>query len=336
METVARAYEGKRVLVSGANGYLATNLVQALLDVDCQLVRLSRHPERLARPAGAVQIRDLGGDIREPGIWQQALKDVQVVFHFAAQTSAPTAAADPQADLRSNVLPMLHLLESSRQQGSRPVVLFSGTATQMGLPSSLPVSEAQSDCPVTLYDLHKLVAENYLKFYAAQGHVRGASLRLANVYGPGPRSSSGDRGVLNTMIRRALAGEKLTVYGEGKFVRDYVYIDDVIRAFLLAGIHPDATNGRHFVIGSGQGQSLADAFRLVAERAALLTGVLVPVEHVTTGAAMSPIDRRNFVADTRAFTQATGWTSVCDLSDGVERTMKAFDHSLAPASQVQP
>jgi nucleoside-diphosphate-sugar epimerase len=234
------------------------------------------------------------------------------------------AAADPQADLRSNVLPMLGLLETCRQQSLAPVVLFAGTATQVGLPSLLPVNESQPDQPVTIYDLHKLAAENYLKHYISQGYVRGASLRLANVYGPGPHSSSSDRGVLNAMIRRALAGEPLTVYGAGEFVRDYVFVGDVVRAFLLAGAAPDAVNGRHFVIGSGQGHTLAEAFKLVAQRAAIRTGRQTAVEYTNPVAPISLIEQRHFVADIGEFRRATGWTPEKNLVSGIDSTIEAW------------
>lgn len=317
-------YEGTRILVSGGSGYLAANLVQALLPVRCQLIRLSRNHGKLPPLSGVAQVEDFGGDIRQLATWKQAVAGVQFIFHFAAQTSVPIAAADPEADLGANVLPMLQLLEACRQFGTCPVVLFAGTATQAGLTPQLPVDETHLDSPLTVYDLHKLAAENYLKHYVSQGFVRGASLRLANVYGPGPRSSSSDRGILNTMIRRALAGESLTLYGLGQFVRDYVFVADVIRAFLTAGTHPDALAGRHFVIGSGTGHTLAAAFNLVAQRVAHKTGQQVAVQHVPQTSPLSPIEERNFVANTKAFRRATDWLPLYDLATGIDTTIEAL------------
>jgi nucleoside-diphosphate-sugar epimerase len=168
------------------------------------------------------------------------------------------------------------------------------------------------------------MAERYLSYYVAQGVVRGATLRLANVYGPGPRSSSADRGVLNLMIRRALAGEALTIYGSGEHIRDYIYIEDVARAFLLAAINADHLGGRYVVIGSGSGHTIAEAVHLVADRAALHTGRRAPVVHVEPPATLSPIESRNFVADTTAFRQASNWTAAVTLTDGIDRTIMAL------------
>jgi UDP-glucose 4-epimerase len=156
------------------------------------------------------------------------------------------------------------------------------------------------------------------------GAVKGAALRLANVYGPGPASSSADRGILNQMVRKALKGETLRIYGKGDFLRDYVYVEDVARAFALAADHVDAVNGKHFVISTGTGHTLAQAVRLVAERVAARTGRQALVEHVAPPASLSPIDTRNFVGDPSAFARATGWRPSVSLQEGIDRTIDFF------------
>ena len=188
----------------------------------------------------------------------------------------------------------------------------------------LPVNENHPENPMTIYDLHKQMAENYLKYYIQQNVVKGAILRLANVYGPGPKSSRSDRGILNLMIRKALAGEPLTVYGKGDQLRDYVYVEDVSIAFLTAASKIESVNGRHFVIGSGQGHTIAQAMGLVSERVALKKGKAVPLEHVDPPSPLLPIESRNFVADTRQFSEATGWKAHYMLADGIDLTVKGY------------
>lgn len=318
------SYSVKRLLITGGAGYLATNVVRFLKDTDCHILRLDRPGAVFPPVSGTARVDDLSGDVRDRAVWERALDSVDVVFHFAAQTSVYVANENPSADLDINVLPMLHLLETCRQMGWRPVVLFSGTVTEVGIPTRLPVDETHPDQPITVYDLHKWMAENYLKYYAREGVVRGAVLRLSNVYGPGPKSSSADRGVLNAMIRKALKGEMLTVYGKGDSLRDYIYVEDVAQAFLMAGAHAESVNSQHFVVGSGQGHTLAEAFNLVADRVALKTGQRVPVIHVEPPTPQSPIEARNFVADSRRFSQATGWRARYRLAEGIDRTAEAF------------
>lgn len=319
-----RAYfTARRVLITGGAGYLASSLISLLRDVDCHITRLGRSNVEARPSAGSTQIEDFVGDVRESAVWERALAGVDIVFHFAAQTSVYVANKDVRADLEANVVPMLHLLEVCHQQRIEPVIMFSGTVTQSGIPQRLPVDESHPDQPVTTYDLHKLMAENYLKYYVQQGLVRGASLRLANVYGPGPKSSSADRGVLNMMVRRALAGEAITVYGQGEQLRDYVFIDDVARAFAVAAASIARTNGLHFVIGSGTGHTIAEAMSIVSQRVAMQTGVEVAIEHVAAPLPQSPIEARNFVADTRRFSELTGWRARVLLAEGIDRTIEA-------------
>ena len=318
----SQSYTGKCILITGGAGYLATSLLAQLRSIDCRVIRLDRPGGKFTPTTGKAQVQDIEGDIRDRAVWESLLPEVDVVFHFAAQTSVYVAAQNPHADLDVNVLPMLHLLETCRGKGLYLVVLFSGTVTEVGLPSQLPVDETHLDHPITVYDLHKWMAENYLKYYARQGVVRGAVLRLANVYGPGPTSSSADRGVLNMMIRKALNGETLTVYGKGDYLRDYVYVEDVARAFLYAAANMERVNEQHFIIGSGEKHTIAEAFNLIADRVALKTGKRVPVIDVAPPPSLSPIETRNFVADTRRFREATGWQASYSLTAGIDRTIE--------------
>lgn len=324
-ESIRDAYGGRRIVVSGGAGYLAHGLALALADIPCSVLLLARPGGRLPDPpAGVAHVEILACDVRMSGAWQKALEGADVIFHLAAQTSAPVADADPPADLDANVMPMLHLLEACRSMRAAPVVLFAGTVTAAGVPQRLPVAENHPDRPVTVYDLHKLVAERYLGHYARLGIVRGATLRLANVFGPGPRSGSGDRGILNQMISKAVRGETLTVFGSGDSIRDYVFIDDVIAAFLSAGRAADNLDGRHFVIGSGRGRRIIEAVTEIADRVGHRTGLRSDVVHVEPPVGLLAIDARDFVADIGAFRAVTGWEPSVRFGDGIERTIDAL------------
>lgn len=321
---VADRYAGKSILVTGASGVLGTSLVAALRHVPCRIIRLSRDPSKLVHLDGAARIEDRKGDIRSAETWAAELPGSDVVFHLAGQTSVYTAEQDPIADHDSNVRPILLMGAAARSTGSRPSVVFAGTATEIGLSRYLPVDEGHPDEPVTVYDLHKLTAERYLKLLSRQRVVRGVTLRLANVYGPGPASSSADRGVLSLMVRRALRGEPITIYGTGGRLRDYVFIDDVIDAFLLAGAGCDRVDGQHLVVGTGKGWTLRDAMHTVASRVAELTGTLAPLTHVPAPAHLSPIEDRDFVADPARLCKSLGWMPRIALPEGIDRTVAAF------------
>jgi nucleoside-diphosphate-sugar epimerase len=314
---------GKRLLITGASGYLASNLVDFIKDIPCKICRLSRSRE-LPPLQGVALYEDFHGDIQEPSVWERAMKEVDVVFHFAAQTNLYIAEKDPINDYRANVLPMSLMLEASKKNGNQPDVIFAGTSTAVGLPHKLPVNETFPDQPITIYDTHKLMAEIYLKHYARLGLIRGTTLRLTNVYGPGPKSSCEGRGILNTMARRALSGENLTLYGDGKYIRDYIHIKDTLSAFLLASTNMASVNKKHFVLGTGQGHSISEALHHIAEKSTIKTGKCVQIESIDPPPNLSPIEKRCFIADSKSFSKITGWQPKYSLSEGIDQTLDAF------------
>ncbi len=320
-----QALTGKRILITGAGGYIDANLTAALGDTPCRIVRIDR-PGAYFPPCGGrgPEIRDVEMDLRRRDAWEEMMEDVDIVYHLAAQTSVYAAEQDPEADLGINVLPLLRLLAICRKEGSHPAIVFAGTATEAGLTETLPVNEDHPDRPITIYDFHKLAVERYLLHYTTGKYVRGTVLRLANVYGPGPKSGSADRGILNAMIRKALRGEELTIYGEGDCRRDYVFIDDVVEAFLLAAVHMDCLAGRYFVIGSGCGHTVAQAIRVVAQQVEMKTGRKVAVRNVEAPANLSPIEYRQFVADSGRFSRLTGWKPRYSLREGIDATITDF------------
>ncbi len=319
----AESFKGKSIIITGGAGYLASNLVSLMSQSDCRIIRMDRSDACWENVSGTAQVIDVSCDVCDPSVWD-VLEGVDYIFHFAAQTSTYVSNASPVDDQAINVMPMLNMLEACRRLGTCPTICFSSTVTISGIPESLPVNEGHQNHPLTVYDLHKFMAEQYLRWYAEQGFVNGVTLRLANVYGPGPRSSCSDRGILNQMVRRALEGKKLTVYGTGEYLRDYIYVEDVARAFMCAALHSEKLNARYFVIGSGKGHSIAEAMRLIADHAVTKTGLRVEVQHIEPPDSLSAIEQRHFVADSRLFNEVTGWDARYSLSEGIDQTMEAF------------
>jgi nucleoside-diphosphate-sugar epimerase len=317
-------FEKKNILITGSSGYIASGIVNALSSVDCTIFRLSRDISRLVPVHRTARMIDLEEDISSRSDWGRHLETIDIVFHLAAQTSSYKANEDPLGDLKINFLPALNMLRACETKGFRPTIVLVGTVTEIGLTNRFPVNEKHYEEPITIYDIHKLMAEKYLLYYAGRRIVNGCVLRLSNVYGPGPESSSADRGILNLMVHKAIAGKPLTIYGSGEHIRDYIYIDDVVRAFLLAAAHIDKTNANHFVIGSGTGHSIAHAVNLVAERVFAKTNFLVDVVHVDPPSHLSRIEERDFAADITKFSACTGWKPFYSLDKGISRTIDYY------------
>lgn len=313
-------FTGRTVLITGASGYLGSSLTHLLAERGARIVRVSRKAPLPLQ--GAV---DIVADVREAHTWHGLLNGVDAVMHLAGMTSVNEAEARPVESLRANVLPMLHLLEECDRSRARPFIANAGTSTVVGLPASTRVNESFEDDPITVYDLHKLLAERHLLHACRVGRAVGCSLRLGNVYGPSPaQSASPDRGVLNKVAQRVRAGEPVIVFGDGGYLRDYVYITDVAEAFLAAAAgDPARTSGRYFLVASGQGTTLREAFSLVVETGARMTGCRVALSSAPWPDNLSPIERRNYFADVSAFSEATGWSPAVSLERGIGLMLEA-------------
>lgn len=301
------------VLMTGATGLIGSALLDRLLEQGHSVVCLSRseQPDRHG-------VRWITHDLSKDPASRIPQSEFDVVYHLAGQTSTYRARQNPIEDASVNAIGLLNLLEYCRRLAPPPFVVNVGTATEVGLTERLPINEDCPDRPVTFYDISKLAAEMYLMQYVREGWVRGCSLRLANVFGRRARSQQADRGILDKVFAQAAAGGNVTIYGDGSYLRDYLFIDDVVSALVMAGENADNTNGRHFCIGSGKGITLKDAFLKVMSLAAAVTGVEASYQHVAPPADLAAIERRNAIIDSSAFRQATGWVPLHDFDSGLD------------------
>lgn len=312
-----------KILITGASGFIGEALLDRLRgeknDIFCQ--SRNAHVDGLGvKWVKHDLIRDSWDDL--------SLPEVDVVYHLAGQTSTYSARQDPIGDLSVNVLGLLNLLEHFKKQKRAPFFVLAGTATEVGLADQLPISENLPDRPITFYDISKLTAEMYLKQYVREGWIKGCALRFSNVFGRSRPGQQADRGVIDKVFSQAASGKSIRIYGNGNYLRDYIFIDDVISALVLAAEYIELTNGRTFYIGSGQGITLKDAFLKVISMAAVVTGIHADHEFVPPPADLSDIEYRNAVIDFSAFRQATGWTPQYDFDTGLE----AAYHSFLPRS----
>ncbi len=321
-------YRDKTILITGGTGYLGFSLAQKLSSVACDIILLSRKNAIPEIPNSLANISLVTNDVKSSEMWIDLLQGVDIVFHFAAQTSSKYANENPRDDMASNLFPVVDIIEACQKYDYFPDIIFSATSTQVGLTLDPPIKEDRIDAPVTVYDINKLAAEKYLMYYSNQLGRRAVSLRLTNVYGPGPASSKNDRGILNMMVKRALHKEPLTVYGDGEFIRDYVYVDDVINAFLTAGAQINKLKGDYYLIGSGVGYTIKAMMKEIADQVEQKVGHKSAIEHVPMPNGISAIEFRNFVADTSKFRQQTAWRPEHPLQEGIKKTIEFFQKEI--------
>jgi UDP-glucose 4-epimerase len=266
-------------------------------------------------------------DLAESSVWPALLCDhnPDVIVNLAAHEHRRNSEHAPALDLAVNTATILELLEACRNLDMKPRIVFASSANLVGCPSSSQVNEDTPDQPLTLFAINKLVAEQYLRYYAETFDLPAVSLRFANVYGPLAERDVEleSRVVLNAIMRRALAGGPLYLYRNQNCVRDFVYVDDVIRAIGAAATSDKITPGAKYVVGSGEGFSLRDTVNEIAQRAGKLRGHNIEI-HLDEDAHLEPIEWRNFVADYTRLESATGWKPQIKLSQGIDLSLTAF------------
>jgi nucleoside-diphosphate-sugar epimerase len=323
------AASGGRPLITvlGASGFIGSAVTAALAERPIRLRIVARRPA-LPPPGGRAAVEVRTADLTARYAVATAVAGSDVVVHVVLDAAGWRGADGDARTERVNVGVMRDLVEAlrcGRAPGAPPpVVVFAGSASQVGSPDTLPVDGTEADQPDTAYDRQKQSAEHLLRTATEHGVLRGVSLRLPTVFGPGPTATA-DRGVLSTMTRQALDGEALTMWHDGTVERDLLFVDDVATAFLAAIDHPNALAGRHWLLGTGRGERLGDVFHMIADLVATHTGRSpVPVVSVPPPDGLAVTDLRSMVVDSTAFRSATGWSPRVPLRDGLRRTVIAL------------
>ena len=250
--------QGRSILVTGGAGFIGTHLVDAL--VDDNDVRVLDDFSTGSRADLDDRVDLVEGDIRDPKAVSRAMEGVDVVFHEAAVIDVEASVEDPVGTDDVNCDGTLRVLEAAREVDAR-VVLASSTAVY-GQPTQTPIDESEPKTPLSPYGLQKLGLDHYARLYYELYGVETVALRYFNVYGPN-QSDGGYAGVVSVFLERARQGEPLIVHGEGTQTRDFVHIDDIVQANLLAATANVA--GEAYNIGTGSSVTIRELAELVRD-----------------------------------------------------------------------
>lgn len=317
--SLKNSYEGKVVLVTGGSGYIGSALIDQLKKFNCQIIRTSR--TKLI-PIDGVQDKTL--DLTSKDSWIEIISSADVVFHLAGNTSIPFAEKNVDSSLMSNLIPIANLIDASKKLKCCPKVIFASTATVYGMIDIQPVSEEAIPKPVSIYDLHKLYAEQYLTMANNQGLLSAKSLRLANVYGPSlSESHSEDRGILSRITKACMQGHTIDAYGGGNYLRDYIYIDDVVDAFLCSGIADSPYTVLN--VASGIGTTVKEVFEMIAGEVEKSTGISANIVETSWPQNINIIETRNFIASNKKLKSMLGWKVNVPLKIGIQRLVKHYN-----------
>lgn len=323
MSNVDYKLSGKTVVITGASGYIGSSLTKELEKYSVKIIRVSR--KKLISKHG---VEDWILDLNSESSWDRIVAEADVILHLAGNTSVYAAEHDPENSLISTIFPINHLISAAKKLCRIPRVVYASTVTIYGLVDIFPVSETVDPNPITMYDLHKLFAEQQLAMANKNNIINSTSLRLANVYGPSlGENSASDRGVLNKVALMAIDGKDLTIYGDGSYVRDYVYIDDVVSAFICTAASSDI-GGRFFNVATQKGSTLKDVFGLIADNVSMLTGRQIKMNYSPWPEHLTAIERRSFIGDINALHDSTGWVPQVSLKFGVNAMVKDFMYRM--------
>ena len=301
------------VLVTGGAGFIGSHIAEAYLaagwSVTC-LDDLSRG-KREQVPDGATFVE---ADVRSPrAVEVIADGGFDVVNHQAAQIDVRVSVDDPATDASINLVGFANVLSGARRGGVTRVLLASSGGVVYGDPAVVPTPEPTATLPISPYGVSKLASEHYLRVLGTLGDFEGVALRYSNVYGPRQDPKS-EAGVVSIFVSRVLAGEPITIFGDGEQTRDYVYVGDVARASVLASSLDGVSRGDRldvpaFNIATGTETTVNGLARHVM--AAL--GREVPIEH----APARPGELLRSCLDVRKAAQQLGWRPEVSFDEGL-------------------
>jgi len=316
-------FKGKKVLITGGAGFLGSNLAIKLtgLGADVSIVdnMLAGHGGNLFNIEPVKdKIRLDIADIRNKEIMEDAVRDKDYIFHLAGQVNHVESIRNPLEDLDINCRGTLVLLEACRKNNMDAKIVFTGTRGQYGPSTKLPVSEDHPTNPKGIYAITNLAAEKMILVYDDVHKIKGVCLRITNTYGPRHQMMHDEFGVFNWFIRKAMNNEAIEVFGDGRIIRDYVYVDDTIEAILALSQEPKAF-GDIFNIGGGTPINFIDLAQKIVKIAA--QGSVKFRDFTVERKSLEPGD---YVADISKIKNLIGWQPKTGLDSGIRQTMQYY------------
>ena len=311
-------------LVTGGAGFIGSHLVESLA-LSGAVVRVlddfsTGHRENLTGLAAKIVLVE--GDVRDGALNRRLMEGIDVVFHLAAVASVAPSISDPLTCNDVNVAGTLNVLTAARDAGVRRVV-FASSAAVYGPDPGVPTAETAPFAPLSPYAASKAAGELYCRVFAKLYGVEAVSLRLFNVYGPRQDPASEYSGVVSRFLEWLRVGQPPIIHGDGEQTRDFVFVQDVVNAFVLAGGAP-GIGGEVFNVGSGEAATINGLAETLAGLA-VRDRVLRPIHHPEQAG-----DVRHSRADISKARQALGYAPAVELADGLARTLVWWRESGQP------
>ncbi len=315
-------YQNRKALVTGGLGFIGSNLSLRLAAagarvtvVDASIPECGANPQNLAGGRG---IRVIPCDVGSPQGFAEEIRAADIVFNLAGEVSHIHSMRQPSRDAEINAGAQLRFVDACGRLAPGLRVVYASTRQIYGVPRYLPVDEAHPVLPVDFNGVHKYAATSYHLMYQSMGRLDGRVLCLTNVYGPRMALDIPGQGFLGNFLRRVLRGQRLEVFGDGRQLRDPVYVDDVVNAFLAAGAIDDPPS-RLWNVGGSEALSLGDISRVVSAAADVAPPAYRPFprEHKS-------IDIGSYTTDSSRILRDLGWRPQVRFRQGIARSLEFF------------
>ncbi len=325
---VSTYYREKRILITGGLGFLGSNLAHKLVSFGANVTIIDNlDPLYGGNLYNVSSVRDklkvIIGDIQDESLITPLLMDCDIVFHFAAQVSYIDSLNIPFRDLDLNARATLSILEIIRKHNLQTKIVFSSSRMVIGKSNNLIVDESVPTNPLSLYAIHKLTSEKYLLMYHSDFGIPVIIFRITNPYGVRQQLKHNKYSLVGWFIRMAMENKTITIFGDGKQLRDYIYVEDIIEAFLLSTANPKS-NGEIINLGSGYssefGEMVNNIIRIVGSG---------EVKYVDWPANYERIETGNFQVDISKLKSLTNWAPSVTLEQGIRQTYDYYKSELS-------
>jgi UDP-glucose 4-epimerase len=294
-----------KALVIGGNGFIGSHLVDKLLSEKASVRVLDIYPEKYRLPLKGVDYRY--GRLSDTPFTDEALADIDIVFHIASTTVPSTSNINPAADIQENLIPLVYLLNQMIKYEVKKIVFLSSGGAVYGNPEIVPTPETQSLRPISSYGIVKTAMEHYLLSYGRMYGIKPIIVRPSNAYGP-RQGHAGVQGVIGTLLFKAMTGEVMTIWGDGSIIRDYVFVEDLIECCYQISLKVETGI---FNVASGIGYTVKQIVELIAQ----ITGASQKIQYE----AKRSYDPEKIVLDISKVQLELGWKPKIDLPDGIRR-----------------
>lgn len=303
-----------KIFVTGASGYIGSSLCNYLEKNGNTIIRVSRKNIE----------RGVKLNLKLESSWKKIFEQSEKIVHLSAVTSLYQCEKNKIKTDKENILPIKRLISAAKKTNIKPHIIFASTATIYGSVRKYPVSEKKKVNPSSVYDNQKLSCEKLLKEAAKEGFLRSTILRFSNIYGPSLSSTHFlDRGILNKIINNAIKGNDIIIYGDGNYLRDYIYINDVLSAIDYA-LKFQKKSFKIYNVGTQKFNSIKKVFTLVKKHVDKTKNCKILIDYRPWPIGSHVIEKRNFVADVSKIKKELGWTPIIDINLGIKKTINFF------------